>query len=57
MEEGHHEGRDGGPHDYRILTPRKSAKDRPKGWDPDLDDGVQVNIAPLYKAGVLRIDG
>jgi hypothetical protein len=57
VEEGYHEGREGGPHDYRILTPWKSAKDRPKGWDPDLDDGVQVNIASLYKAGVLRLDG
>jgi hypothetical protein len=26
-----------------------------KGWDPDLDDGVKVNIEPLEKAGVLRI--
>jgi hypothetical protein len=57
VEEGHHEGRDGGPYDYRILTPWKSAKDRPKGWDPDLDDGVQVNIAPLYRAGLLRANG
>lgn len=57
VEEGHHEGHDGGPNDYRILPPWKSAKDRPKGWDPDLDDGVQVNIAPLYKAGLLRLDG
>jgi hypothetical protein len=57
VEEGHHEGREGGGHDYRILTPWKTGMERPKGWDPDLDDGVQVNIAPLYKAGVLRIDG
>lgn len=56
VQEGHHEGAEGGARDYRILTPWKSPKDRPKGWDPDLDDGVQMNIEPLYKAGVLRID-
>jgi hypothetical protein len=57
VEEGHHEGREGGPQDYRVLIPWKPAEDRPKGWDPDLDDGVQVNITPLYKAAVLRLDG
>jgi hypothetical protein len=57
VEEGHHEGREGGHHDFRILAPWKPTKDRPKGWDPDLDDGVHVNIAPLYKAAVLRLDG
>ncbi len=39
----------------RILTPWKSPEDRPKGWDPDIDDGVKVNLEPLQKAGVLRI--
>ncbi|MCP4656591.1 MAG: hypothetical protein GY856_14355 [bacterium] len=41
--------------DCRILTPWKTEEERPKGWDPDLDDGVAVNIAPLERAGVLRI--
>jgi len=41
--------------DCRILTPWKTEGERPKGWDPDLDDGVAVNIAPLERAGVLRI--
>lgn len=54
VQEGHHEGPEGGERDYRILTPWKSADDRPWGWDPDVDDGVKVNIAPLQKAGVLR---
>ena len=55
MQEGHHEGPEGGHRDYRILTPWKSADERPTGWDPDIDDGVKVNIGPLQKAGVLRI--
>ena len=55
VQEGHHEGPKGGDHDYRILTPWKSAEEIPTGWDPDIDDGVKVNIAPLQKAGVLRI--
>lgn len=55
IHEGHHEGPEGGERDYRILTPWKSASQRPKGWDPDLDDGVKVNIEPFEKAGVLRV--
>ncbi|MYG00240.1 hypothetical protein F4212_14070 [Candidatus Poribacteria bacterium] len=55
VQEGHHEGADGGENDYRILTPWKSPEECPKGWAPDIDDGVKVNIAPLQKAGVLRI--
>ena len=54
VQEGRHEGPEGGDRDYRILTPWKSADERPKGWDPDIDDGVKVNIAPLQRAGVLR---
>ncbi len=55
VQEGHREGAEGGDRDYRILTPWKSPEDRPNGWDPDLDDGVKVNIEPLQKTGVLRI--
>ena len=54
VQEGHHEGPAGGDCDYRILTPWKSTDERPTGWDPDIDDGVKVNLAPLQKAGVLR---
>ena len=54
VQEGRHEGPEGGDRDYRILTPWKSADGRPKGWAPDIDDGVKVNIAPLQRAGVLR---
>ena len=54
VQEGHHEGPEGGDRDYRILTPWKSAGERPAGWNPDIDDGVKVNIAPLQRAAVLR---
>ena len=54
VQEGHREGSAGGDRDYRILTPWKSVEERPTGWDPDIDDGIKINIAPLQKAGVLR---
>lgn len=57
VQEGRHHGPDGGERDYRILTPWKAPETRPKGWVPDLDDGVKVNIEPLQKAGVLRVAG
>ena len=57
IQEGHHEGPPGGDQDFRILTPWKEPDARPKGWNPDLDDGVKVNIAPLDRAGVLRVTG
>ena len=55
VQEGYHDGPEGGDADYRIPTPWKTPEDRPIGWDPDLDDGVKVNIGPLHKAGVLRV--
>jgi len=57
IQEGHCEGPEGETRDYRILTPWKSEEQRPDGWEPDIDDGVKVNIAPLLKAGVLRVGG
>lgn len=55
IQEGHHEGAEGGERDYRILTPWKKPGGQPKGWDPDIDDGVKVNIEPFEKTGVLRV--
>ena len=55
VQEGYHDGPDGGDTDYRILTPWKAPENRPTGWDPDFDDGVKVNIGPMQKAGVLRV--
>jgi hypothetical protein len=55
IQEGYHEGVEGGDRDYRILTPWKEPSERPRGWDPDFDDGVKVNIEPFEKAGILRV--
>jgi hypothetical protein len=55
VQEGRHDGPEGGDRDFRIRTPWKKPEERPKGWAPDLDDGVKVNIEPLQKAGVLRV--
>ena len=55
IQEGYHDGSEGGNTDYRILTPWKEPDDLPNGWAPDLDDGVKINIEPLQKAGVLRV--
>ena len=55
VQEGYHDGPDGGDTDYRILTPWKTPENRPIGWNPDFDDGVKVNIGPMQRAGVLRV--
>jgi hypothetical protein len=51
VQEGFHQGGE----DFRILAPWKAEAERPMGWDPDINDGVKVNIEPLQRAGVLRI--
>lgn len=57
LQEGAHTGPVNGDRDYRILIPWKSEAERPQGWNPDLDDGIKVNIAPLARTGLLRIKG
>ena len=52
VQEGFHQGGE----DFRILTPWKSEGERPKGWDPDINDGVRVNIAPVQRLGLLAAD-
>ncbi len=37
-----------------IFVRWKPLEAQPIGWDPDLDDGVRLNIRPFIKAGVLR---
>ena len=32
----------------------KSLAEQPLGWDPDLNDGVRLNVRPFVEAGVLR---
>jgi hypothetical protein len=54
LQDGHHTGPEGSDRDYRILTPWKSPSERPQGWNPDLDDGIKVNIAPLARTNLLR---
>ena len=38
---------------YDIFVRWKPLEKQPLGWDPDLDDGVRLNIRPFVKAGVL----
>ena len=39
---------------YDIFVRWKALKDQPVGWNPDLNDGVRLNIRPFFAAGVLR---
>jgi hypothetical protein len=39
---------------YDIYVRWKSLAEQPIGWEPDLNDGVRINIRPFVTAGVLR---
>jgi len=39
---------------YDIYVRWKSLAEQPIGWEPDLNDGVRVNVRPFVEAGVLR---
>jgi hypothetical protein len=39
---------------YDIFVRWKKPEEQPIGWDPDLNDGVRLNIRPFVEAGVLR---
>jgi len=39
---------------YDIFVRWKSLEQQPLGWDPDLNDGVRLNIRPFMQAEVLR---
>ncbi len=39
---------------YDIFVRWKPLKDQPIGWNPDLNDGVRMNIRPFVTADVLR---
>ena len=39
---------------YDIYVRWKSLAEQPLGWQPDLDDGVRLNIRPFVTANVLR---
>ena len=45
--------RDGEP-PYDIYVRWKPPERQPIGWEPDLNDGVRLNIRPFVEAGVLR---
>lgn len=39
---------------YDIFVRWKPLNQQPLGWDPDLNDGVRLNVRPFVEAGVLR---
>jgi len=39
---------------YDIYVRWKSLAEQPIGWDPDVNDGVRVNVRPFVEASVLR---
>ena len=39
---------------YDIFVRWKSLKEQSIGWNPDLNDGVRLNIRPFVEAGVFR---
>jgi hypothetical protein len=39
---------------YDIFVRWKELHEQPLGWEPDLNDGVRLNIRPFVEAGVLR---
>ena len=45
--------RDGVP-PYDLYVRWKPLHEQPIGWNPDLNDGVRLNIRPFVEAGVLR---
>ena len=41
---------------YDIFVRWKPLEKQPLGWDPDLDDGVRLNIRPFIEAKVLGFE-
>jgi hypothetical protein len=39
---------------YDIFVRWRSLSEQPFGWNPDLNDGVRMNIRPFVEAGILR---
>jgi hypothetical protein len=39
---------------YDIYVRWKTLAEQPIGWDPDIDDGVRINVRPFVEAEVLR---
>ena len=36
-------------------TVRKGPEEQPKGWRPDINDGVKINIAPWERLGMFPV--
>ena len=43
-----------GENPYDIFVRWKPLNQQPIGWEPDLNDGVRLNIRPFIQAGILR---
>jgi hypothetical protein len=41
--------------EFPIRVPWKHEAGQPRGWAPNIDNGVRINILPLQRAGLLRI--
>lgn len=39
---------------FDIFVRWKELHEQPMGWEPDLNDGVRLNVRPFVEAGVLR---
>ena len=39
---------------FDIYVRWKASHEQPIGWEPDLNDGVRLNVRPFVEAGVLR---
>lgn len=39
---------------YDVYIRWKPLYEQPAGWDPDLNDGIRLNIRPFVSAGILR---
>jgi len=39
---------------YDVFVRWKPLSEQPIGWNPDLNDGVRMNIRPFVEAGILR---
>ncbi|MFV1991959.1 MAG: hypothetical protein ACC652_14605, partial [Acidimicrobiales bacterium] len=43
----------GSSDDARIIYPWRKSDSQPRGWDPVWTEGIQANIAPLQRLGLL----
>jgi len=46
---------DGADRESRVFVRWKNGDEQPKGWRPDINDGVKINIAPWERLGMFPI--